>query len=301
MANFFGNYFGPGGCVVPPPTPERPVPVPCEPSCLTLCNDDVFSRLRVDYLVVGGSRVAWELVSSMQDAGPYYFQLQIGRHGVEDDDWTTIGAPVVDGSYAIDPEHRLWGMTQWAFYRVRLQTNSNVYFSRPQPPWGNLSQLDWNLVANMQVTQKLSFMHEGVPGLLLKRKVYGTKCTECTDFQTGEVTVSDCPSCYGTGFEGGYWAGPSCCYTKMSLPKRREQRDGGQARGMVNDIAIQAEMLAEPFLSEEDVWINRDTDERWFIHEISHKVEWRSYPVVLNVEMRKIPFSHLIYQFPRPT
>lgn len=46
----------------------------------------------------------------------------------------------------------------------------------------------------------------GVPLSLLKRRRWGPRCPICWDSTLREATLEHCATCFGTGFEGGYWA-----------------------------------------------------------------------------------------------
>lgn len=280
--------------------------IPFDPTCggtsgcpVSEC-DDIFSRITVDTLIEGGTRVSWELSDKFDDVGPYTFQLQVSLHGVETaTDWVPVGATVVDQNYAIDDEKRVHGQTQFAHYRICLQSVEGDYFSKPIHAWQGLSARDGRIVREVIRQERLNFREGGIEGFFLKRKIFGDGC-ECLDFQTMEIRNPECSECYGTGFVGGYWPAATCVFAIVDPRTRHEQLDGGQARGTTNDIFTKGRMLAMPFMNEEDVWIDRRTDNRWFIHRIDNIVERRGVPVVANVELRHAPYSHPIYMFPRP-
>lgn len=265
------------------------------------CTDGVFSRLLVDTLIEGGTRVTWELSDEFAEPGPYVFQLQVSLHGVPTaTDWTPVGAPIGNVNFAIDDTKRVYGQTQFTHYRVCLQTGNQVHFSKPVRAWeGSLNFRDARLAKEIARQERVNFREGGVEGFFLKRKLFGEPCT-CLDFQTEEIRNAECDLCYGTGFDGGYWPAVECVYAIVDPRTRHEELDGGQARGTINDIRVNARMLAQPFMNEEDVWIDKMSDNRWFIHRIQHIVERRGVPVVAMVELRHAPYSHKIYQFPRP-
>jgi hypothetical protein len=138
----------------------------------------------------------------------------------------------------------------------------------------------------------------GQDGYLLKRKVAGTKCPDCLDYVTEEVTNAQCDTCYGTGFVAGYFDPVDCIWAALDTKVRHEQLD--QARGTINDIVVPARMLSEPQLNEEDVWVDRKSDLRWYVHTVKHIVEVRGVPVVYQVELRLAKYSDPIYQLAIP-
>ena len=59
-------------------------------------------------------------------------------------------------------------------------------------------------------------------------------------------------------------------------------------------------MLTDSFFNEDDVWVNKVTDDRYFVHGVQNTVEIRGVPVISDVELRPIPFSSSIYKIEIP-
>ncbi len=76
--------------------------------------------------------------------------------------------------------------------------------------------------------------------------------------------------------------------------------DDQATRGTVQDIVISGRMLMLPLINEQDIWVSRKTDDRYYIHSIQDVAEIRGVPLVANVEMRPAPFTDVIYQIPIP-
>jgi phosphoribulokinase len=47
-----------------------------------------------------------------------------------------------------------------------------------------------------------------------------------------------------------------------------------------------------------DVWVDGDSDERYYVHSVKEAAQWKSVPLVFTVELRPAPFSDIIYQIP---
>lgn len=270
----------------------------CDDSCAW-----IFDRITVWPQIRGGTRVEWTLHPNFRDPGPYTFQLQFGRTGnPAADDWTNVGLSVTDTYYAIDDSQRVYGKTQWTHYRLVLTTSVGVYISAPQPAFGVLDHRDWRRAREILRQESLRLRKEaGQEGYLLKRRLFGTVHEDCVDYLTREVKAVNCEVCYDTGFVGGYFTPMECVYAEQSRKASHEDLDAGAGRGTVNDgLRVAARMLAVPQLHEEDVWVDRDTDDRWYIHSIENIVEVRGVPLVLQVEMRLAPYSDVIYRYPIP-
>lgn len=273
----------------------------CQP-CPNVCPP-VFDRVLVTYTIRNGTLVQWTLLPTFTDPLPYTFQLQVGRTPSNDsDDWEDVGLPIENIFCAVDGTQRVYGKTNWTHYRVKLTTSKGTYYSDPVNYLGILAKHDW-LIVNQIIRNRTTLyrMGEGVQGYLLKRRVAGQKCTNCLDYQTQEVRQgTDCPRCYGTGFECGYFFPMACVWAKLNPRSYRVHLDSGQMRGTIDDQVIKTEMLAANLLYEDDVYVVAKTDDRYFVHSVQHTAEWRGVPVVANVELRLVPFTSRIYEIPVP-
>jgi hypothetical protein len=149
--------------------------------------------------------------------------------------------------------------------------------------------------------EKLRLVQEaGQEGYLLKRKLFGELCT-CVDSQTREILNAQHVPCYGTGFVGGYHPALDCVWVETSTVAHRSELDSGVLRGTINDMPrVSGRMLAIPQVYSMDVWVDKDTDFRWMIHSVRNIVEVRGVPLVVNAEMRLLPFTHPVYAFEIP-
>ncbi len=272
--------------------------------CENPCPDDcpsVFDRVVVSYVIAGGTRIMWELLPTFMDHGPLTFQLQVGETASNDaDDWLDVGLPVVDQYYAVDAEQRVWGKTNFTHYRIKLTTPTGEYVSTPVGGMGILDHRDWLLARNLlyqrRIQQRLG--PGGQRGYLLKRRWTGTPCQTCLDLQTEEVRNPDCPSCFGTGKECGYYYPQSCIWATLNHKGYRAKTDAN--RWTVNDIVCKAEFLCTEMLGEEDIWVAAKTDDRYYVHEVQHTAEIRGVPLVADVVLRLVPFSSPIYAIEIP-
>ena len=257
----------------------------------------VFSRLIVDYVVTGGARIEWIMGRNLTDAGPYTFQVQFSRVGLVAGEWIDVGAPVVDTYYALDLEKRLFGKEVDAFYRVKLTTADHVYYSEPTQADGKLSKRDWLYVR--EIIRKETLRHTvftSVRGFLLKSRRYGPKCPDCLDEFTSEITWSNCPTCYGTGFEFGFYDPKPAAFAELGLQANRTLRDGQS--GTVKQDVQKARFIGDPQLYTYDVWVNAYSDERYYLQNIETVAQHRGVNVVFSVELRLAPHTDVIYTFP---
>jgi hypothetical protein len=269
----------------------------CVNGCPTECSW-IFSDLHVKPLSRGGTRVEWMIHPHFNDPTPYSFELQFGRtENPNADDWTTIAGPLTDVYFADDAQQRLFGLQMFSFYRVKLSTIRGTYYSAPQSALGGWEKADTIKVKNLLWQTELRLKQAaGSEGYLLKRRLYGEKCT-CVDVQTDECRDPDCVNCYGTGIVSGYFDPYPCFYVEFTKKRFRSHVSdtGTQADGVVENVR----MLNTPTIHSYDVWVDRGSDTRWFVHNVESEVDIRGIPIILfPVQLRMAPYTHVIYRLP---
>ena len=275
---------------------------------LTQCNTEctwIFDRLRVRPTITQGTWIEWQVHPGFTGKLPYTFQLQVG-HTANNlaDDWANVGLSAENVSYMTDDTQRVYGKTQWTHYRVLLtDADGNTYTSEPQHCWGDLPRRYWRLVNNRERMWLKQFKAtiRGQQGYLLKRRLTGAQPEPgegTIDYVTFELVNPQDPDTVGTEYDEGYYDPIPCVYADLERVTRREHLDEGKARGTINDgLKVPATMLAVPMVDSYDVWVDKDSDFRWEIHNIQHLEEIEGVPVVVKCEFRLLPFTHPIYDF----
>lgn len=262
-----------------------------------------FARLHVDYLSRGGARLSWELSPRFFGPTPYTFQLQVG--GSDDpaaDDWVDVGDPLVDGYALVDDTRRSYGKTRTPGYRVKLTDAAGTqYLSDPASTFGDLDWRDWRL-AN-EIVRKEQLRHRwqvSPPGFLYKRRRAGALCTRCLSAGTQTATDSECPVCLGTARVGGYFPPLAVTFADVSPEQSKERRSPG-GLGMEQPAVITGRFVGWPLPAAQDVWVHRTADLRYALGGLTVKAQLRGYPLVVDVEMRRLPPEDVAYTLPRPT
>jgi hypothetical protein len=277
---------------------QPPIEATCKDDCPPQC-EFVFDRVHVSYLIRGGARVMWDIVPEFSDPLPWTFQLQVGKTANNAaDDWTDVGLPADNSFYAIDSAQHVFGRTQFTHYRVKLSTTIDTYYSQPTNGLGVLDRRDWRLATEAVRQERVRNRLESQVGYLLKRRSSGLRCTLCTEHQTAETLDPNCPQCFGTGFQCGYYYPMPCVYADIGPKATYTHLDPN--RGTVNDIVVQARMLMVPLLESLDVWVSKKTDDRYYIHEIQSIAERKGIPLIANVKLRPAPYSDVIYDIEIP-
>ena len=268
-----------------------------------VCSPPVFDRVFVDYLTLGCTRVSWDMNAHFREPEPWVFQLQESEADISSANWHNIGAPVTNTFLAIDPGQEYCGKEETAFYRVAVTTAiGNTYYSASEPAEGVLDFKNWHFAQELVRKESLRLRRLGVgqEGFLLKAKRSGTPCTQCLDRYTGEVTDSNCTVCFGQRWIGGFYDPVPAYFGDFPPPNSYMNRELEQGEGMVNTQITQGIFVAMPFVSMNDVFVNKTSDIRYQIHSSKILTHLRGVPVIHSVEMRRIPTDWIVYQIQVP-
>jgi hypothetical protein len=268
----------------------------------------LFTNLSVVPTASNGNIVSWQVACWFNEQLPYTYQLQVGRQNLSAytndgagrvDDWQDTGDPVQNAFFAVDLNDRRFGKTTDLFYRLKLTTGAgDIYYSDPVGLNARLPARDAAVVHEMIRKERLRNEGQvGVEGYLLKAFRYGPVCPVCTDPVTGEVTNSHCQTCYGTGFQGGYFQ-PFPTYAVIEGESTREALN--PQTNMSKPVQVSARMLAQPQIDSLDVFVEKYSDKRHFIHPYKVVAQHRGVPIALQVELRLAPYSDVIYSVPVP-
>ena len=255
----------------------------------------LFARIQVNAALPVGQDISWQMVHDFKGTPPYNFYIDVAPTGSED--WTTLNktAVVNDCSY-YDPNVYNYGMSIDQNYRIRMvDGNDDVFYSNTFQPLGNWNKRDY--LTAKEIMRKEYLMQTkftGVKGLLLKRREWGPRCPLCLDFDTSAITDMHCDLCYGTGFVGGYYKGIEYWVTFSNLRRQKNIED----TAVMDPFTRGGRSVAYPYLDTRDIWVNDQTNERWFISNIANAAEVRNIPIVYNAEYRKAPTSSIIYKVP---
>lgn len=264
----------------------------------------IFKRLTVDayFNLITDNRVLveWALADDFLESGPYEFILERG-YGVsyDDADWIQLCRTVDQPwAYDIDPFFPQKGLIM--FYRVRMSTgDGNAYTSQPASLGTYWDRYDYSVARDIiRKETMLLRKRAGTPGWLLKRRVFGDPCDGCVDPVTNQVLRPDCPDCYGTGIEGGYYDAWEYWVT-LDPARRLIKLDDNQ--GMNTQVVETARCLSYPRPAHNDVWVHGHTGQRYAITgDITAIARHRGIDLVLSIRMEERARSEPIYGFPVP-
>lgn len=172
-----------------------------------------------------GNFVQWTL-DNPSEVGEFKFQLE--RAGGPNGPWEVVLTPVVAQYAVLDPldqraetldyiRPNQLSMYDRVYYKVTCTTPSGAVLTHVSESGPDtLSLIMRGRRRKMMRDFRLSLKFNGTPVVLLKRRTWGARCPRCVDKRTGQIVRSECNACWGTGFEGGYWA-PYLTYARRSV------------------------------------------------------------------------------------
>lgn len=185
-------------------------------------------------------------------------------------------------------------------YRVTAVQPDGKQFSVARQALSNLSPADWGIISTLRRNEELQAEKMGRCGWLFKRKHWGTPCPHCRDPYTGDaIPERACSVCYGTGKVGGYHTPVRFRIRETDRQPRRIQLENGV--GTTDQQSLIVTASACYWVDTNDVWVDADSDERFFI-QTAKTTHYRAVPVVYaSLEIRRANPGDIVYALPRPT
>jgi hypothetical protein len=175
-----------------------------------------------------------------------------------------------------------------------VRASSNPIDARYQ-----MRRRDWLFYREMLRRERLHMEKlTGLPGWLLRRIVNGPRCAECVNEITGEAMSSECPECFGTGFDGGYYDAFPLWASWDDAPPGGDAtgREGSGPRELHPATAV---IPAFPSAKYEDILVDRGTGMRYSVDR-SESIAFRSAPVKQKLTLSRLQPAHPAYGVPIP-
>ncbi len=181
-------------------------------------------------------------------------------------------------------------------YRIRVKTPSGrelTYVTdtngpSPNPSPAAAKMLQHRRHLQLEFTKSLRYL--GTQVLLYKRRRWGIRCSRCVDPRTNKVVRSDCRTCWGTGFEGGYWAPYPTEAVRSSLESNVSPTGDKKAEGTSTTILLPTFPTVEP----DDVLVCLE-DQKRFVMQSQVQPEIRLRGVLQSVGALELSRDHVLF------
>ena len=270
--------------ITPPPTQD-------------VLLDDPMEIIRVHLGVVGSAEIYFKPKTFLPFPKPYsyYVEYALDPNGP----WTQIqDAPenwvVIDmGRHTYDVIAELW-------YRVVLIDNAATAHASRSVQVGNRWGKRNFVIAKEVCRQAYQQMRIGdnSPGYLLKKKLGGTGCQNCSNPLTGQATNSQCSECYGTRISGGYYTPYPMILQVQTMTAKQIYRE---QTGKEVLPGYQAVGVNFPPMLPDDVWVEANSGKRYKIGgEVRPLAAIQNIPLIVTVLLQPIETTDVIYQLQIP-
>lgn len=157
-----------------------------------------FDSLEVHQTTPTSAVVLWSFGLTNEDLTGIVVTVE--RSFAANDGFATIAEIPYPQRYHRDTTGGLQDVWRKGYYKISAEFQGQVFTAGPEFCGSTHSVISREMVRRRDIDLKFS----GIPvAVYLKRK--GARCTSCWDKVLKTVTSTDCQTCYGTGYLGGYY------------------------------------------------------------------------------------------------
>lgn len=230
----------------------------------------------------------WDIDSD--ESGSFF--VDVARSGNPLGPWETIATGlrdaynIVDDKFNLPPSHNangkeglnLFSLSRALYYQVTITPPSgiaNTFLSDPRPVEPGLDTRTRLFKRKILHDEAVGYRRlNGIPLILLKRRRWGVRCDICYDPITKESTQEHCLSCFGTSFQGGYWAPVAIRGRREASATQTQMTSSGDSDMQLNDFNI----LDYPLVDYKDLIIDLLRNDRYQVQRV-HATEMKGVPV----------------------
>jgi len=250
--------------------------------------------------------IQWEIDSD--ESGPLY--VDVARSASPTGPWEIIALGLLDAYNFIDNKFNLppapasnrfgreglnfFSLSRAVYYQITVTPPSgsaNAFVSSPTPLEPGLDRRTRLFKRKILHDESVGFRFlNGVQLIILKRRRWGNRCPDCYDPVTAQATQEHCLRCFGTAFDGGYWAPVLVHGRRESGTVETNMASEGDRELKLNDFNI----LDYPLVDYKDIIIDLIRDDRYQVHR-AHSSELRSVPVHQKIATSLLSRSSIEY------
>lgn len=251
----------------------------------------VFTQLVATTDTYGYRHLTWSLKPGVDYPQDAVLSVEYARAG--QDDWTQLATNLQQVCTWIDYDKRNYDKVTNDYYRLKLSSVSDgfTYYSQAESADSSLVYPQQSYARNMIRLAQKQIQLTGRAGVLLKKKTWGQRCPYCTDFANDDPINEHCHYCLGTGILGGYYPGiPMGLLDKSDQQQYRIGQDGMQQTMIMN-----AKCVAWPWIHLGDVWVDSNTNQRFYIMQASVASRYRSIPIMYSLQLNTIELTDVLH------
>jgi hypothetical protein len=225
--------------------------------------------------------IQWDVES--EESGAFF--VDVYRAEGPDGPWECIASGLrdaynfVDNKFNFPPNEcdivgreglNMFSLARVIYYKVTVTPPSgaaNAFSSHPEPVEPGLDRRTRLLKRKILRDQAVGYRNlNGVPLIVLKRRRWGNRCPKCYDPVTKESTLEHCLECYGTSFEGGYWAPTLIRGRREAASVVSNISAHGDTDVKMNDFNV----LDYPLIEYKDLIVDLVRNDRYQVQRVHH-------------------------------
>lgn len=150
--------------------------------------------------------LSWKVPDSWNDKNP---RFNIYRSEVEGSGYQKLNAVPIQAPFFSDESSKESSKHSKEFYVVEAILDDGTIW-KTKPAWVGDRLPRWHHIRLKEINRRewlLLRKFAGNEAIVLRAIKYGPKCSNCYDPLTKKLLKPYCTTCYGLGYEGGYYAG----------------------------------------------------------------------------------------------
>jgi len=254
--------------------------------------------------------IQWNILA--EETGTHL--VDVYRSGFPNGPWEQIASSLpnayhfVDDKFNLPPEPscdgvpireglNLLSLARGVFYQVTVTPPSgtaNAFTSPVVPIEPGLDRRTRLFKRKILRDESTAFRRlNGIPIIILKRRHWGTRCTDCWDPGLREGTMEHCRKCYGTTYEGGYWNPVLVRGRHTPAPVQTQMSAHGEAEVKVVNFII----LDFPLVEHKDIIVDLRRNDRYVVQLVT-TTELKSVPVHQTISASLVMRNAVEYEVP---
>jgi len=248
-----------------------------------------FSSVRVVAYHPKYMTVHWEIAGIPSGAT---YTIQLLRSESPDGPWQPIAANLSGRSFYHDWEANQYNLRRRHFYKLIYDDGIDIVHSTPCTNLNTPDAIAFDIIRREQLALNVL---SGRPGFFLIERTWGAPCTFCYDDVRQKTTISDCPHCYGTRYDGGYFEPVFGYVSQQGLSDLNQQ---AMPTAEIQQVTKQFWTSNSPLLKVRDIFVDAENN-RWRIMSISHTEKLGAYMRQI-MAMSELPKGHIAYDIVVP-
>ena len=218
--------------------------------------------------------LSWGLKADFVDPGTYSYTVY--RSGSPEGPWEKLNSiPLPNDPSYLDSEPNLSSKYRDIYYFVEaISGRGTTYTSPVKNLLRNVERREYIKATEINRQEMVLLrQYAGTEVHIFKKKHYGEVCS-CYDPVTESIMISDCETCAGTRYVGGYW-NPIRTFAAIT-PESMAVNENSELKTEI--VRTEAWITAYPKVTDGDLLVEVSTNRRWVIKRVQN-TELRRFPV----------------------